>query len=64
MKNNNDYEIKQARANRQHKAASTDILVNHHVIQSNQRHLAAQPKRKRRRDYAKKIQNDPFIMNV
>ncbi|MES2970920.1 MAG: hypothetical protein V4702_01190 [Patescibacteria group bacterium] len=64
MKNNNGHEIKQARASRLHKAVTTDILVMPAVVQSNQRRLSSQPKRKRRRDYAKKIMNDPFVFNV
>jgi hypothetical protein len=64
MKNNNHNDIKKGRTNQLQRAASTDILVNLEVVELNQRRLAAQPKRKRRRDYAKKIMNDPFIFNV
>ncbi len=65
MKNNNDqYEIRKARQTTVRRA-STDILVNPVVIQNNTELLAQRPIRKRRgRNYAKKIMNDPFIMNI
>ncbi len=64
MKNNNNNDIKKGRSNQLQRTASTDILVNPDVVQFNQRRLAAQPKRKRRRNYIKKITNDPFVFNV
>lgn len=64
MKNNNDHDIKRARAAKLYKAAAMDIIVNPDLVRSNQQRLAGQLKRRRRRDYAKKIMNDPFIMSV
>ncbi len=59
---NQQHQIEQARNPRTAKA-STDILVMPEVVQQNQQRLAGKPRRKRRIDYAKKIMNDPFIMN-
>lgn len=64
MKNNNDHEIIRARGTNIHRAMPTDILRSPVVIQNNQRRLTSQPKRKRRRDYIKKIMNDPYIFLV
>lgn len=64
MKNNNDNDIKQARMHKLSRALTTDILIMPEVVRNNERRLASQPKRRRRRDYAKKIMNDPFIMNI
>lgn len=61
MKNNNQDAPKTARSMRNHKAATTDILVIPEVVQNNHQRLAQKPRRKRRTNYAKKIMNDPFI---
>lgn len=64
MKNNNQNEIRQGRAQKLHKAMATDILV---VSKASQNTVGnqAQPQRRRRRiDYAKKIMNDPFIFQI
>ena len=64
MKNNNDQEkIRKARQTTMRRA-STDILVDATVVQNNTQQLTQRPIRKRRRNYIKKIQNDPFIFNV
>ena len=42
-----------------------DVLVDSAVIEFNQqRHHSPKPRRKRRVDYAKKIMNDEFLMNL
>ncbi len=65
MKNNNQNEIRQGRANRSHKAAAnTDVLVIPEVVENNMQRLAERPRPKRRRNYVKKIMNDPFIFSV
>ena len=64
MKNNKDYNIREARTNRVHKAMPTDILVVPRIVEDNKERLAQRPRRKRRIDYAKKILNDDFIMNA
>jgi hypothetical protein len=66
MKNNNDqqYEIRKARVHIVH-FANTDILVNPVVVEQNAIKLAnRRPPRKRRTNYAKKIQNNPLIFNA
>lgn len=65
MKNNNDqqYEIRKARANNIARA-NTDVLLNPAVVEQNASKHASRPIRKRRRNYEKKILNDPFIFNV
>lgn len=64
MKNNNNNDIDQSRTNKLHQGANTDILVIPEVVRENQQRLANQPKRKRRRNYAKKIMNDAFLMSI
>jgi hypothetical protein len=65
MKNNDQYhEIRKARAGKMHKAMPTDVLVVPRVAEQNHARLAERPKRKRRINYAKKIMNDDFIMNL
>lgn len=64
MKNNEQNEIKEARAGKLHKVMPTDILVTPRVVEVNQESLAQRPRRKRRTNYAKKILNDPFIFTV
>lgn len=64
MKNDNSHQIKQARSSKSYKSAHTDILLIPEVVEGNMKRIAANPPRRRRRiDYAKKIMNDPFIMN-
>lgn len=65
MKNNNDqqYEIRKARAT-VIRRATTDILVNPYVVEMNAAKLAARGPKRRKINYAKKIQNDPFIFNA
>lgn len=65
MKNNNDpqYEIRKARQT-VIRRATTDVLLNPVVVEQNASRLASRPIRKRRRNYEKKILNDPFIFNV
>ena len=65
MKNNNDqqYEIRKARATRLHRA-TTDVLVNPRVVEQNASKLANRPPRKRKINYAKKILNDPMIFDA
>lgn len=65
MKNNNDhqYEIRKARATRVQRV-TTDILVNPAVIEYNAAKLATRGPRRRKINYAKKIQNDEFLFNV
>lgn len=64
MKNNNDqYEIRKARQTTMRRA-NTDVLLNPVVVEQNMNKLAGRVIRKRRRNYAKKIMNDPFIFNV
>lgn len=65
MKNDNQIAIKNARDDFADKAAiNTDILVIPHFAQSNMDRLSQQPRRKRRINYVKKIQNDSFLMKV
>lgn len=52
------------RSERHYKVLRADILVNPDVIQNNMSRLGPQPKRKRRINYEKKIQNDSFLFNV
>jgi len=65
MKNNNDqqYEIRKARQTTVRRA-NTDVLLNPVVVELNANKLANRTIRRRRRNYAKKIMNDPFIFNV
>lgn len=49
---------------RYHTIAQTDILVIPEVVARNRQKLTEFKPRKRRRDYAKKILNDPFIMSA
>ncbi len=63
MKNNNDQqsEIRKARATTIHRA-TTDILINPVVVEQNQGKLANHPpRRKRKTNYEKKILNNPLI---
>lgn len=64
MKNNNQNDIRQGRANKSHKTMPTDVLVVPEVAQQNYEKLAQRPRRKRRTNYAKKIMNDEFLFNV
>lgn len=64
MKNDNNHHIRQARQQSSHKVRATDILVNQEVVRSNQARLVNPPRRKRHINYAKKIQNDPFIFSI
>lgn len=64
MKQDNSNQIKAAHSLQSKKAATTDIIVNRDVVQANMQRLSQMPRPKRRRNYAKKIMNDPFIMNV
>jgi hypothetical protein len=64
MKNDLNHQIQQAREVKNHKVMPTDILVIPEIVRQNQEKLAQKPRRKRRIDYAKKIMNDSFIMNV
>lgn len=64
MKNNDNNEIKQGRAQRLQRALPTDILVIPKIVEQNHARLAQRPRRKRRINYAKKISNDEFIFNV
>ena len=64
MKNNNDISIREGRATRLHRTMHTDILVIPKVVAANMERVANRPpRRKRRTNYVKKIQNDDFIMN-
>lgn len=63
MKNNDQQEIREARAHKMHRSLPTDILVIPEIVDRNTERLA-QRKRKRRINYVKKIANDPFIFNV
>lgn len=66
MKNNNDQqsEIRKARANIMHRA-TTDMLLNPVVVEYNNHKLANRPpRRKRKANYEKKIQNNPLIFNA
>lgn len=64
MKNDNINQIKQAQTRPQRKLAYTDILVTTEVVEINLQRLVGNPLRRRRIDYAKKILNDPYLMNV
>jgi hypothetical protein len=65
MKNNNDISIREARATKLHRTMHTDILVIPEVTAANMQRVANRPPRpKRRRNWAKKIQNDNFLMNL
>ena len=64
MKNDNNHQIRQGRETVNHKAMPTDMLVIPRVVRNNQERLAGQPRRKRRRNYIKKIMNDSFVMNA
>jgi hypothetical protein len=65
MKNNNDhqYEIRKARDTAVARA-TTDVLLNPVVVEQNASKLGPRTVRKRKTNYVKKIQNDPFIFNV
>lgn len=43
---------------------TTDTLVMPATIQQNHQRLASLPLRKRRRNYAEKIQNDPLVFSI
>ena len=65
MKNNDHTEIREARTIRVHKAMPTDLLVVSRIVQENMERISQpKPPRKRRINYAKKIENDPFIMGA
>lgn len=65
MKNNNDhqYEIRKARVTKITRV-NTDVLVNPAVIEQNAAKLSNRGPKRRKINYAKKIINDPFIMNM
>jgi hypothetical protein len=66
MKNNNDQqtEIRKARST-VIRRATTDVLINPAVIEQNMSKLASRPpRRKRKTNYEKKIQNNPLIFNA
>jgi hypothetical protein len=63
MKNNNPNITRQEKAARQF-ALHTDILVRADVVEGNRQKLQKKTRRKRRIDYAKKIMNDPLILNA
>lgn len=59
MKNNNDHQqhIRKARSTKMYRV-TTDVLVNPVVVERNATKLSARVVRKRKTNYAKKIQND------
>jgi len=63
---NNDLQHQAIHQARQHsvRRISTDILVNPQVVQQNMSKLSSRPRKKRQINYAKKIQNDDFLMTV
>lgn len=64
MKNNDHQHIQEARAHKMHRSMPTDILVIPQIAARNAEKRAAQPRRKRRVNYTKKIMNDGFIFTV
>lgn len=64
MKDSNNSHINHAGVSTNHKFAKIDILRLSEVVALNRQKLTVQPRRKRRTNYIKKIQNDSFLMKV
>jgi len=64
MKNNDQNEIRQGRAQKLHWARPTDALVVPEVVARNNDKLVLRSRPKRRINYEKKIINDNFLFNV